>query len=229
MLAVDNWTWIVEKVGIPLAVVIIGLVGSITVAVLTFALGRLNDAAARRRNAYAEATKQLVAYVEYPYRIRRRSSDSPDELTRLASLGHDLQEALTYHETWIRSENRWVAEVYKEVRRDLAMAVAAACNDAWETPPISAAGGMRLNGWGPRGTQEHIERFESAVAFRFGWRRALAAFGWRSGALPRPAPPQLADSHPHAHVALVGAEAPLVGGALDEAPAAEPGLDVRGA
>ena len=45
------------------------------------------------------ATRQLVAYAEYPYRIRRRTSDDPEELGRLAKLGHDIQEALRYYET----------------------------------------------------------------------------------------------------------------------------------
>jgi hypothetical protein len=182
-------TRFVEHVGVPLAVAIIGIAGTIAAAALSFAFGRWNDSASRRREGYSAATRQLVAYLEYPYRIRRRTSDSPDDLARLAAIGHDLQEALRYHETWIGAENAWVATIYRQVRHDLAAVLAPACHTAWNSPPITNAADMTLGGWGPQGADQHIERFEAAVTFRFGWRRVLAAAGWRPGAKPRPQTP----------------------------------------
>jgi hypothetical protein len=178
-----------KHVGTPLAVALIGLATALAGAALSFALGRLSDTSARRREGYAQATRELVAWCEYPYRIRRRTSDSPEELGRLAERGHDHQEALRYRETWIAAENKWVAGVFREVRGDLAVVLGPSCNEAWASPPVTTAGDMTLGSWGPKGVEAHIARFENAVEFRFGWKRLLAAVGIRPGAKPRPPQP----------------------------------------
>ena len=61
-------------------VAIIGVVGSIFVAALSFAMGRWTEAAGRRREGYSAAKKTLVKYREYCWGIRRRTSDEAGEL-----------------------------------------------------------------------------------------------------------------------------------------------------
>lgn len=167
-----------ELVGVPLAVAVIGLIGTVGAAAIAFALNRWNDTVARRRDGYASATRELVAWAEYPYRIKRRASDAPEELTRLANIGHQVQESLRYRETWIASENAWLANVFTEVRGALSAQVGGACAAAWDSEPVTDPAGMNLNGWGPTGVDDQIKRFERAVRFRFGWRRALAVTRW---------------------------------------------------
>lgn len=178
-----------EKVGVPIAVAVIGLIGALAAAALTFAITRASEAAARRRDGYAEATKELLAWAEYPFRIRRRTSDYPEELTRLANVGHDLQQNLRYRQVWITSENSWLGKIFAEVRADLGVIIGPACTDAWNTPPITTASGMNLNGWGQLATEPQLARFESALRYRFGWRRLPATLGWHPDAKPRPQPP----------------------------------------
>ena len=167
-----------EKIGVPLLVALIGLAGTLGTAALASVFGRISEAAARRREGYAEATKELLAWAEYPYRIRRRTSDTPATLTALADLGHDLQQALRYREAWINAENQWVANVFTEVRTALTEAIGPCCNDAWSHAPIGTASEMNLNGWGPNRVDEELRRFEHALRFRFGWRRLAGFFRW---------------------------------------------------
>ncbi len=181
-------TDLVKDVGVPITVALLGVAGALIAAALSFALGRWGDAAARRRTGYAEATQTLISYREFAWKIRRRTSDDADELGRLAAEGHTLQEKLRYHQSWARSENRWVGRVYGEAREDLAAEIGPACNTAWSTPPVTTAAGMSLGAWGPRGLDAHIERFESAKEFRFGWRRLLGALHLHIGVVSRPAP-----------------------------------------
>ena len=80
-------------------------VGSSVSIALTTAAGtqffaRLRDAADRRRTRYAEIVQTLVAWVEFPYRIRRRVDDEPATLSALAALGHFLQEQLAGDQAW---------------------------------------------------------------------------------------------------------------------------------
>lgn len=171
-----------KHVGVPLLVAMIALAATIGAAAIAFALGRWAETRAARRESYSRATRELVAWAEYPYRIRRRTSDEPTVLNLLADRGHEHQEALRYRETWILSENRWVAKVFAEVRRELAALLGPACNEAWATDPVNDAAAMTLGGWGPQCVEEQIKRFERAVAFRFGWRRVVASVGWHPGA-----------------------------------------------
>jgi len=182
VIATQESSSFVETVGVPIAIALIGFVGALVAAALSFALSRWSERTSRRRDGYAAATRQLVAFVEFPFRVRRRTSDGAEELARLANLGHDIQEALQYHETWVTAENAWVGAVYLEVRSALSSQIGPACNNAWGTPPVTSASKMMLDGWGPQGTAEQVNRFQRAVACRFGWRRYPAFFGWHIGA-----------------------------------------------
>lgn len=173
---------LIKDVGVPVTVAIFAVLGSIFVAALSFALTRWSDAAARRRDGYAAAQKVLVAYREYAWRVRRRTSDAPEELRRLVDIGHQLQEDLAYHQAWTRSESGWVGKVFGEVRVAMATEVGPAVNLAWATPPITSAADMVLGSWGPAGLDAKLARFERATEFRFGWRRAVAVLGWHPGA-----------------------------------------------
>jgi hypothetical protein len=75
-----------EKVAVPLMVALIGFTGVLATVTITTVAGRWAQATNRRRDAYAAAIATLVAWAEYPYRIRRRTSDDPVELARLAGL-----------------------------------------------------------------------------------------------------------------------------------------------
>jgi hypothetical protein len=181
-----------EKVAVPLLVGLLGLVGVITTAAVSIISGRWAQATNHRRDAYAAAVKTLVGWAEYPYRIRRRTSDDPGELARLVGIGHDLQEQLRCHQTWIATESHRVAGIYREALEVITAQVAPACNDAWASPPITTSADMNLGDWGPRDILPSILRVQGAIAGRFGWRRVTSLLGFpRSStriALPTTAP-----------------------------------------
>jgi hypothetical protein len=154
--------------------ILLVLLGSTVVAaILTHALTGLRAGAAARRDRYAQAVKLLVARLEYPYRIRRRTSDDPETLTALAAAGHDLQERLAEMRAWITAESRLLGEVFDHCLNTLDASVKQACQDAWDSPPISAAAEMNLNDFGPGKQQHAITLMERAIAYRFGARRLL--------------------------------------------------------
>jgi hypothetical protein len=158
---------------------VIGVIGIVVGALATWVLARRGEATDRRRQGYASAMDTLVAYTEYPFQIRRRTSDDAATLQRLADVGHDLQRALRCQEAWIAGESTAVAEVFDEVRVDLAATLAAACAEAWNTSPVTSPAEMNLNGWGPSHelVNAQLARFQAALTCRFGWRRALSVFG----------------------------------------------------
>ena len=179
MFATDDAEF-VSKVGVPIAVALVGLVAAVAVAVFTAAMARSAEATARRREGYAQAVRTLVRWHEYPYRIRRRTSDAPEVLTALADYGHDIQEALRCSETWVTADKGWAGALYHEVRVELSKLVGPSCVEAWNSSPVSLASEMNLSGFGPEGADTQIRRFERAIRYRFGHRCI-----WSSWVRPR--------------------------------------------
>jgi hypothetical protein len=186
-----------EKVAVPLLVALIGLTGVLATATITMIAGRWTDATNRRRDAYAAAIATLVAWAEYPYRIRRRTSDDPAELARLAALGSDLQEQLRCHQTWIITESKWVATIYRQTITQVGDRVSPANREAWTSPAITMPAAMNLNGWGPGDLLPIIDWVQSAIACRFGWRRLAGVVGWHPGVLPARQQPSQAQDIQH--------------------------------
>lgn len=153
--------------------VVAGLIGTI--------LGNARAIAAARRERYAQVVRCLVAWVEYPYRIRRRTSDEPAILTALADRGHALQEQLAESRAWVAAESRALSEVLDGCISDITMLVGPACVAAWQEPPIATSAGMNLGDFGPRDTQRIVARMECAILYRFGIRRLM----WRRWVLHR--------------------------------------------
>jgi hypothetical protein len=145
----------------------------IVTAVLGTVFGRWAQATDRRRVEYAAAVTTLFAWAEYPYRIRRRTSNEPAELARLANIGHDLQERLRCHQTWIITESPRVAMVYARVLKTVSGRAGPAAKDAWNSPPVIRPEQMNLNGWGPDDSVHEIEELERAIGARFGFWRIL--------------------------------------------------------
>lgn len=144
-------------------------------AIVTMTLTRVNEATNRRRDRYAEAIQTLVAWTEYPYRVRRRTDDTPVTLTALANHGHDLQERLALHEAWIATEHPALAQTYAATRATLDRLVGPLISEAWDHRPNAKASAMNIRGWGPSDEcQEAITEVQREIQNRFGFRRFKA-------------------------------------------------------
>jgi len=155
------------------------IVVPVVVAALTSAaaltISRSGEAANRRRDQYAQAVQTLVAWIEFPYRVRRRTDDNPVTLSSLVELGHDIQERLACHQAWIATEHPPVATSYNKTRQTIGPVIGAAITEAWSTPPAVTAAQMNLGDWGPASTcAPAIAAFQHEVERRFGFRRLAA-------------------------------------------------------
>ena len=165
---------LLERFALPILLAAFAFAG----AVVGVLLGQWAAERERRRAGYAAAMRDLIAWHEYPYRIRRRTDNNAETLRALAERGHKLQEDLIYHQTWTIAESRRVGEFYARMVAEVAGTCAQACKDAWNADPADSPAAMNLNGWGPPSIDPQITVLQAAIANRFGWRRALGMSWW---------------------------------------------------
>ena len=139
----------------------------------------LARAAEVRRDGYAQAMKTLVAFQEFPYRIRRRTSDTPETMAALAERGHDMQEQLAYWQLWIDTEHKTLGTAFRNASKAVRGCITPHVQHAWRCPPVTAAGSMVI------ATDETpipynlspaagaLDEFRRLARWRFGWRRGV--------------------------------------------------------
>ncbi|MFI1386688.1 hypothetical protein [Embleya sp. NPDC020886] len=159
-----------------MTILVLILGSSVVAVVLGHILTGLRAGATVRRDRYAAAVKLLVARIEYPYRIRRRTSDNPDVLHTLTTIGHDLQERLAESRAWTATESAVLSEVFDYCLTRIDTPFKQACNDAWNATPVATAAGMNLNGFGMGNQQHVVTSIQDALTYRFGLRRLIPAF-----------------------------------------------------
>lgn len=163
---------------LPWAAIVTLVAGSSLVTVM---VGKLMDhgagAAIARREGYARAAKALVAWHEYPYRIRRRTSNNADVVAELVGRGHSLQEELAAVHAWVSTDAPWVGEVFAAVRNEMNASIGPCCKEAWETVPAATTAGMNIDNWGPASPQKSLAKLHKAASWRFGAQRLLWFIG----------------------------------------------------
>jgi hypothetical protein len=154
-------------------------------AIVTMMVTKAGEATARRRDRYAEAVKTLVSWSELPYRVRRRTDDTPATIAALADRGHDLQEQLACHEAWIAADDPRLARSYAQARTTIAAAVGPALTEAWNSAPVARASEMNLGAWGPGAIcRVAITELQADISSRFGIRRLRRRPGQTEAAHP---------------------------------------------
>ena len=133
------------------------------VAVLVYFLGQRQATVERKRRASAEAIADALSWLELPYRIRRRTSDTPETLGALAERVHHLQERLLFHDNWLRIEVPQAYPKYQELVRGVKEVALPFIREAWNTAPIDGASSMNVGDLGIRPDPELVEGFSDEV------------------------------------------------------------------
>lgn len=160
-------------------------------SLLTKVMDRTGARGESVRAGYADATRALNAWGQYPFRIRRRTDDDVETLRRLEALGAEIQEAVAYSSGWVAAENAAMGELFNELVTALRAEVAVHARAAWAAPAASTPGGMNLGGptsrvdipatdseagrWAGAMPAEWfvVQVFAGAVRYRSGWKRYL--------------------------------------------------------
>lgn len=165
---------------VPVLVAVVGAAATLLVAVG----GALARERRRRREMYAGAVRVLIGWIEYPYQVRRRTSDDAGELSRLRDIGHELQQDLAYQQALLTGDSASLGELYGAVVGRVKSRTAPWLAEAWQRAPVAEPAEMVLGDWGAGGFPDELATLRTAIGARFGWRRLVAWLGGRTVRLP---------------------------------------------
>lgn len=118
---------------------------SLLALALNAIISNWRDRIARQRQEFSKAFAACVAYEEFPYIVRRRRSDVPqDERVRISSELSIIQRELAYYSAWLATESTNVSIAYENLVAKLREIVGAKIHEAWGTPPIDSDSGMNM-------------------------------------------------------------------------------------
>jgi hypothetical protein len=151
---------------------------SVLTAVVSKLVDRSSSHVEKVREGYAEATRALVAWGRFPYRIERRLDDEPSTLLELSARGAEIQERLAYAAGWVSSESPVLGILYADLAAVLRVGAGRHAREAWTSPPRTSAAMMNIQhdaeSLRDQRPEWQIARlFGIALRYRFGWRRYL--------------------------------------------------------
>lgn len=104
--------------------------------------------AAERRDAlaaeYGRALADAIAWTELPYRVARRTSDSPETLAAIVGKFHDLQERLEHNLRWLQLDSQTVGVAYEQLVSLVKRKAEDDIRAAWRRDPITTGEGMNI-------------------------------------------------------------------------------------
>ncbi len=132
---------------------------------------------ARLRQSFAEAFAVYSDYIEFPYAIRRRRFDQPDEeRARLANQLQAIQSKLSYYRVWTLFESPEVGAAYAKLLEAMRREAGKAMQEAWIASSCKSDGEMNISGEliDLRALRSHEDHFVAAVEKRL---NELAPYG----------------------------------------------------
>jgi hypothetical protein len=113
--------------------------------------------------AYARALADAIAWTELPYRVARRTSDTPETLAVLVDRFHDLQERIEHHLRWLQLDSASVGAAYEQLVKSVKSRTESDIRAAWQRPPITTAAGMNIGPVSTIDISDEREKFMAAV------------------------------------------------------------------
>lgn len=181
--ATEPW-WIAPAV---IAAVIAG-----TIAVITLIINGRRARADRQRELFAAAFGDVASYCEFPYIVRRRRHDAPEEeRVRISTDLSEVQRKLNHNRAVLRVEAPRVARAYATLVDATRTTAGSAIRDGWNLAPVTSDAGVHVTDVDLTPIKAYEDAYLAAVAdhlalvpwrLRAGWRWLAGKINaaWRS-------------------------------------------------
>jgi hypothetical protein len=125
------------------ATIIAALIAALVV-VAGYMLTQVQARRERRAKEFADALAAVEAYLEAPYRIRRRQAATPEAREALTSALSDLQARIALHRAWLQVESPTVGHAYDALVSAARSEAGAQMAEAWNAAPLISDTDMNL-------------------------------------------------------------------------------------
>lgn len=99
----------------------------------------------RKREVFAAGYATVASYWEFPYVVRRRRHDQPEaERVRISEELRKVQERITHHEAWTRTESKVVGHAYARLAATTRRVIGPQIASAWTLPPVTDDASMNI-------------------------------------------------------------------------------------
>jgi len=163
---------IMSETGFSSAVMAAAIGGAVSLMALALnaIISNWRDRISRQRQEFSKAFTACVAYEEFPYIVRRRRNDAPqDERVRISSELNIIQRELAYYSAWLATESGHVSEAYENLVAKLREIVGTEIREAWLTPPIDSDSGMNMPDLGLSVLIPFKQVYLLEVAYHLSW------------------------------------------------------------
>lgn len=155
---------------------------ALAVSLATFFLTGRRARLDRQRQVFADAFETVMEYREYPYIVRRRSSEEPAaERRRISGEVSRVQAKLNAHRARLLVEDRYVGERYSELVAKTRQVAGAMIKAAWDNAPVAEDADMHA----PPYDFSELDAFDDAylrvVADHLSWLHAPLRRAWSDG------------------------------------------------
>ena len=151
----------VQQLNLPLPVVGAAITAAVSILlfVLTHWWNGQRERLTRSREVFSKAYSVVQEYKEFPYVIRRRRADAPEEeRVRISSELRRIQADLAFYSAWLMTESPHVHRSFSELLEQLRRLAGTAMHEAWLEPAAKDDSKMNMPDIG----LSTLTRYESA-------------------------------------------------------------------
>lgn len=158
---------------------LITAVVTVLIAFATLVINHRRARSDRQRELFGAAFGDVASYGEYPYIVRRRRADQPEqERLRISTELSEVQRRLNHNRMVLRVESPRVARAYAELVRSARTTAGASIKSGWDLDPIETDADMSVDDVDLSAMHPFEEAYLTAVADHLAitpwWIRACA-------------------------------------------------------
>lgn len=144
--------------------IVAALITSVMAVVTSIVNGR-RARSDRQRELFSAAYGDVASYCEFPYIVRRRRHDQPeDERLRISTELSDVQRKLNHNRALLRVEAPRVARAYAALVTSVKLNAGASIRQSWDLKPITADAEIHVTDVDLDGVRPFDDAYLTAVA-----------------------------------------------------------------
>ena len=168
-----------DSIPVPLIVAALTGAGSLLTLATGFWVSGHRERMNRGRDVFSKAFIAVLAYEEFPFVVRRRRANAPEEeRIRISTELRSVQEEVAYYTAWLSTESQHVSDAYQMLIKITREVAGREIHTAWNTQPVGSDDEMDMPDLGLDALMPFKQAYLAEVKFHLSlWPRRLRRVG----------------------------------------------------